>query len=45
MQGEKRSGLSHLTTSPLPAKQEGGALYQHMPDKQTGRSTVMKTDE
>lgn len=42
---ETGRGLSHLTTSPLPAKQEGGALYQHMPDKQTGRSTVMRTDE
>lgn len=31
--------------SPWAGKQEGGALYYHMPDKQTGRSTVMKTDE
>ena len=36
---------SHLMMSPLTEKQEGGALYYHMPDTQTGRSTVMKTDE
>lgn len=31
--------------SPSTGKQEGGAPYYHMPDTQTGRSTVMKTDE
>ena len=29
----------------LTGKQEGGAPYHYMPDTQTGRSTVMKTDE
>lgn len=48
MWGEKNGGgggLSYLMISPSTGKQEGGALYYHMPDTQTGRSTVMKTDE
>lgn len=42
--GGKKRG-SYLMMSPSTGKQEGGAPYYHMPDTQTGRSTVMKTDE
>lgn len=41
--GEKT--LSYLMMSPSTGKQEGGALYYRMPETQTGRLTVMKTDE
>lgn len=40
--GEKGS---YLRMSPTTGKQEGDAFYYHMPDSQTGRLTVMKTDE
>lgn len=47
MRGEK-NGVKNwviLKSGPPTGKQKGGALYCHTPEKQTGRSTVMKTDE
>lgn len=44
-EAKRREQIESFEMPSLPAKQEGGAPYQHKPDKQTGSSTVMKTDE